>query len=282
MTKELLAISIEYLILVGSVIVLASCIVVGLSMVRLQSVSSTAVNATGTATLGSPLTLPALEIVQAIAAVMAAVFAIAFGLSQFIVPSIADKYSPRMLVLFKREPRYVLAHLLVFFSMFLSVASLLFIESLEGLLRFWMVVALMILFLSGLVAFSFYYSYIYQVADPSRFCSTMKDQVLSSLHDAEFVRNGSAALADSAIKALNRGGENENAKAFLDSLAIIAQELTKKSRENGDDQSIWESINSVLQDIRRINDAAQAKKETSITNELFFKMREIGVDLHAK
>jgi len=214
--------------------------------------------------------IPIGSILQTIAGVSATIFAIAFGLSQFVVPSIADKYSPRMLTFFERGRKYLLAYLLLFLLTFLSITLLIFANALvQSFLSVSVVLLITLLFYYSLIASSFYFAYIFEVANPLEFCMSIKSQIIGSLDKRDSVKNGSSALADSAIKALNRGGEEENVKAFLDSLKSIAIAIM-----NSDDKSAFEFV---LDQLLRVHDTAQRKMETNITSHIFGIMEEIGV-----
>jgi hypothetical protein len=81
------------------------------------------------------------------------------------------------------------------------------------------------------------------------------------------------ALGDSALKAIIRGGEDENVEKCIDSLKEIANALIKAGQQRTD------SFDRVLDQLRRIHDTAQKRGDTSITRYLYLALREIGVEL---
>jgi len=217
--------------------------------------------------------IPLFDILRTIAGVSATIFAIAFGLSQFVVPSIADKYSPRMLEFFERGRKYWLAYLLIFLSVLFSIAFLAFADALVGTVAFSVFVLIILLFYESLIALSFYFSYVFEVANPLEFCTSIESQIIASL-GSHMVKTGSSALADSAIKALNRGGEEENVKAFLDSLQRIFMALIKPGHVDRESESEF-----VLDQIVRVHDTAHKRKETNVTSHIFQIMHNIGEEL---
>ncbi len=212
-----------------------------------------------------------LEVLLSTAGVMGSVLTVAFGISQFFIGSIADKYSPRMLVFFRANLKYRAAYALVFVSTVIFVAMLLISPSMNAALSFLVGVAMVVLFVASLIAFLFYYAYIYEVLNPLTFCATVEKMVLRSITVPHDVENGVAAIADSAVKSIVRRGEEENVKAFIDSLANIAEEASRASANGAP------AFTRVMDQIERINETAQRERDFEITRHLFLKIRRIGI-----
>jgi hypothetical protein len=226
--------------------------------------------------------IPRTDILLGVGTILSAVFAIAFGLSQFVISNIAEKYSPRMLIYFQGNLRYRVAYVLVFSSVLLSVTSLLFIGSWDETFASWMVILEVGLLTISLVAFTFYYSYIYEVVNPIAFSRSVGRSVgrriPSSPKDVDRLKNGSTALADSAVKAVYRG-EEENVKAVLDALEVLAKSAMAAPSVPPTAPRDQTPFEYVLNDISRIHGVASRKHEANITAYIFLKMREMGVSL---
>jgi hypothetical protein len=212
------------------------------------------------------------NVLLATSAILGSVFAVAFGFSQFVISRIARDYSPRMLKSFKKSNRYRVAYLLVFFSTIGSVSLLLFPDMLGQTALYLVAAAITVVFAGSLLAFLSYYNYIYQVVDPVSFSQSVERQIRSSLRDSDYALDATVALADSAIKATIRGGEEESVMAFIESLTNVAfasipitgtESLTKL----------------VMEGLSRIYAAALAKDDQSITNVIAYKFRKIGLEL---
>jgi hypothetical protein len=211
------------------------------------------------------------------AAVLGSVFAIVFAFSQFFISNIADKYSPRMLGFFRRNPRYVIPYLLVFFSTITSVVLLLLLDILSQGYLYLTAGTITVTFAVSLLAFLIYHDYIYQVVDPLNFSRIVEKQIRSSLNNSTYAETGATALADSAIKATNRGGEEENVIAFINSLANVACDSIRSRASRETENPLF---SQVMESLLRIHNAALAKKESNVALHISFKVREINVALN--
>jgi hypothetical protein len=217
------------------------------------------------------------NILLSTAAVSGSIFAVVFGFSQFVVSNIADKYSPKMVTFFRRNLKYKTAYLLLFFSTIGSVSLLLLLDIANEIYLNLIAGSMAVVFTVSLLAFLYYYDYIYQVVNPPSFSRIVEDQIQSS-DNLEFAQTGSAALADMAIKATNRRGEDENVFAFVDSLANVALHSIKgKSREEPRNPL----FNQVMESLQKVHEAALAKGDANVTFHISLKVRKIKVALDA-
>jgi len=217
------------------------------------------------------------DILPSIAAILGTFFAIAFAFSQFVIPNIAEKYSPRMVSFFRRDWRYRYAYSALFLSVVTTSSLLLMTRFPDPYVQTVTGVVVIGAFTPVLIISLVYYAYIYHIVDPLIFYSSVTKQIKASINDVESVDQGSKALGDSALKALIRGGEDENVEKCIDSLKDVAYVLA-----GGGDQQKADSFDRVLDQLRRIHDAAQKHGDTSITRYLYFTMREIGVKLFGR
>jgi MFS family permease len=209
-----------------------------------------------------------LDALQAVSGLLAAIFSIAFGLSQFIVAGIADRYSPQMLDFFRRSLKYKVPYFVIFTSLVVSIAAFLYVNQLNGYLQFIMATILTTLSAASVVSMSVYYLYLYEIVNPLAFTHYVERLILSSSGRADLSGMGSTALADSAIKAIHRRGEDGHTKSFLDSLARIA--IAVRSQP---------VFGSVLDDMIRIQEAATKEQDTKITEYIFSLMQTIGAEI---
>jgi hypothetical protein len=213
------------------------------------------------------------DILPSIAAILGTIFAIAFAFSQFVVPRIAENYSPRMVKYFRSDWRYRCAYSTLFLSV-VTVSSLLLVARFpDSSLETGIAVGVMIAFAVVLVFFLVYYNHIYNIIDPESFYNWVANRIRSSIGDLEIVEDGSRALGDSALKALTRRGEDENVEKCIDLLTEVACSLL-----GGDDQQ-QNAFQSVLDQLRRIQDAAERHGDTSVTSHLYATMNKIGAKL---
>jgi uncharacterized membrane protein len=216
------------------------------------------------------------DILPSVAAVLGTVFSIAFAFSLFIIPNIADRYSPRMVSFFTKSRKYRAAYLGLFIFVVTAISLLLVVRILNSAQSLVVASLTVIMFTLGLVIFLRYYTYIYDVVDPRSFSILVENEITLSLDRVAEAKNGLAALADSAIKALNRGGEVENAKTFIDSLANVTLRIV---RAGPNDVPGRELTSHLMEEFSRIHNAAQKKGETTVTRHIYLKMRDIGVEL---
>jgi hypothetical protein len=216
------------------------------------------------------------DILPSIAAILGTFFAIAFAFSQFVIPDIAEKYSPRMLRFFRSNWRYRYAYSALFLAV-VGVSSLLLLTRFpDAYVQTAIGVVVVSAFTPVLILALVYFAYIYHVVDPLRFYSSVTDQIKASVNDLESVDQGSRALGDSALKALIRGGEDENVEKCIDSLREVAGALIARGQQNAD------FFDTVFDQLRRIHSAAQRHGDTSISRHTYLTIREIGADLFGK
>jgi hypothetical protein len=230
----------------------------------------TPTNSTGTGAANSTI----LDVLPTIATILGTVFSVAFAFSQFVIPRIAEQYSPRILEFFRSDRKYQSAYFFLFISLVATVSLLLFSRILNPFDQTIATAAGTVLFTIVLIIFLWYYAYIYEVVDPLTFLSNLERRLLSPKEKKTNVEKGAKAFADSAIKALMRGGEEDTARAFVNSLGRLVQASLKTDIRPTD-----HFVDNLLNEMLRVYRAADQAKETSITRRIFILMREMSVTL---
>lgn len=157
------------------------------------------------------------------AGALTTIFAIVFGLSQFLISDVGQRYSPKMVVFLRRSRGYWGPLAIYSVSTVFLVSSLTIVHALDPFFNMAIALASTSLFAVAIAALLRYLHFFRIVADPTSFSEVIVKRLTERLNSADELKEGAIALSDAATKAMLRGGEEETTLSFLSSMEKVLE-----------------------------------------------------------
>jgi len=148
---------------------------------------------------------------------LATILAIVFGLSQILVSDATKQYGPRMAEILRTARRYWFAIAVYSIATVTLLSSLALVHA-GAITNLVLALSSIGLFAAMIVILIDYLRFFQDVVDPLRYSKLVANQLTSRLDLTSQLKNGALALADAAMKAIIRGGDQPSPTPFLDRL----------------------------------------------------------------
>lgn len=182
--------------------------------------------------------VPMQSILTSSVAALSAILAIVLVVSQIILSSISDKYTPHILKKYKEDPYTKKIILIFLFSIIFSFLLLIIIEILSEFTKYILFLISVFLFIYSILLFRDYFNNMFAFINPLEFSSILKKEVIEKVtKQDEEVKDYITSIGDVSIKALSRK-EEEIAKKYLNDLNDIAYEFLELRRKYPDKYSV--------------------------------------------
>ncbi len=210
---------------------------------------------------------------------LATILAIVFGLSQILVSDATKQYGPRMAEILRTARRYWFAIAVYSIATVTLLSSLALVHA-GAITNLVLALSSIGLFAAMIVILIDYLRFFQDVVDPLRYSKLVANQLTSRLDLTSQLKNGALALADAAMKAIIRGGEQASSITFLDSLEVV---LTTYLKSSSSSQSTKDDVlETYVDQFKRVYKEATSKNETTVTSAVIRHLHRISTELYGE